>query len=83
MVIGVYVEHSLQRPSEGQWFSERLQCSVPNSEQQVNCQKLNDQQNGRAPKGIALPILANILIGLECFYAEPCRDAKANRGSAS
>ena len=87
MVIGIYIyiEHSLQRPSEGQWFSERLQCSVPISEQQVNCQKLDDQQNGahRAPKGIAPPILANILIGLECFYPEPCRDAKANRDPAS
>lgn len=55
MVIGIYIyiEHSLQRPSEGQWFNERLQCSVPISEQQVNCQKLDDQQNGahQAPQG--------------------------------
>ncbi|MER8376746.1 hypothetical protein NKH19_22360 [Mesorhizobium sp. M1338] len=51
------------------------------SEQQVNCQKLDDQQNGahRAPKGIASPVLADILIGLECFYPERLRgEAKAN-----
>ena len=32
----------------------------------MNCQKLDDQRNGadRAPKGIASPILADILIGL-------------------
>jgi len=73
MVIGIYIEHSLQRPSCN------AVCLIQSS--RWIARKLDDQQNGahRAPKGIAPLILANILIGLECFYPEPCRDAKANR----
>lgn len=65
-------------------FSIKMSCQIQSSaisEQYVDCQKLDDQENGAhgAPKGIASPILADIFIGLECLYPEPFRvDPKAN-----